>query len=100
MRRRGWVKNQLLYRVSRADQEYLAFSLWSHKWKASVTAETKPGSPDSLTATMTKKEAVYWPWPRLTICITKTRQQFTRLHEVTAGEKHAHKQGFTVLFLT
>lgn len=62
----GWVKNQMLYRVSLADQEYLAFSLWSHKWKASVTAQTKPGSPDCLTATLTKKETVYWPWPRLT----------------------------------
>lgn len=44
--------------MSLADQEYLAFSLWSHKWIASVTAETKPGGPDCLTATMTKKEAV------------------------------------------
>lgn len=63
-RRRGWVKNQLLYHVSLADREYLAFSLWSHKWKASVTAETKPGGSDSLTATTAMKEAVYWPWPR------------------------------------
>lgn len=54
----GGVKNQALYHVSLADQEYLAFSLWSHKWIASVTAETKPGGPDCLTATMTKKEAV------------------------------------------
>lgn len=54
----GWVKNQALYHVSLADQEYLAFSLWSHKWIASVTAETKPAGPDCLTATMTKKEAV------------------------------------------
>lgn len=51
-------ENQALYHVSLADQEYLAFSLWSHKWIASVTAETKPGGPDCLTATMTKKEAV------------------------------------------
>lgn len=37
-----WATNQLLYHVSLADQKYPAFSLWSRKWKASVTAETKP----------------------------------------------------------
>lgn len=57
LRGRG-VKNQPLYQVSLADQEYLAFSLWSHKWIASVTAETKPGGLDCLTATITKREAV------------------------------------------
>lgn len=48
-------EDQLLYHVSQANQEYLAFSLCSHKWKAS-TAESNPGSWDCLTATMTKKE--------------------------------------------
>lgn len=62
LRRRGWTKNRLLYHVSLADQEYLVFSLWSHKWKASVTAETKPGGPYWLTANMTKKYTAYWPW--------------------------------------
>lgn len=57
------MKNQLLYHVSPADQEYLAFSLWSHKWKASVTAETKPDGLDCLTATVAEKETFYWPWP-------------------------------------
>lgn len=52
-------EDQLLYHVSQADQEYLAFRLWSHKWKASVTAETEPGSSDFLTATLTNKETVY-----------------------------------------
>lgn len=33
-------KKQVLYRVSLADQEYLAFSLWQHEWKASGAAET------------------------------------------------------------
>lgn len=100
LRRGGWVKNQLLYRVSLAEQEYLAFCLWSHKWKASVTAETKPGSPDSLTAAMTKKEAVYRPWLRWTNCITRTRQQFARLDEVTAVVKTCSQTRFHWCFLT
>lgn len=48
------AKNQVLYRMSEADQEHLAFGSWSYKWKASVTAETMPGGPDCLTATKMK----------------------------------------------
>lgn len=55
----------MLYHVSLADREYLVFSLWSHQGKASVTAETKTGGPDSLTATVDKKGGVQWLRPRL-----------------------------------
>lgn len=36
LRRRERAVTQMLYHVSLANQEQLAFSLWSHKWKASV----------------------------------------------------------------
>lgn len=56
MRKRGQAVTQMLYHISLANQEQLAFSLWSHKWKASVTVETKPGGSDCLTATCSEKK--------------------------------------------
>lgn len=39
LRRRERAVTQMLYHVSLANQEQLAFSFWSRKWKASVSGD-------------------------------------------------------------
>lgn len=82
------VGEELLYHMLLAEQEYLLFSLWLHKWKASVTAETKPGSSDCLTATVPREVTVYCPWARSRSFITRNGQEYARLLKATAVYKN------------
>lgn len=90
LRRRKQAVTQMLYHVSLANQEQLpvAFSLWSHKWKASVTVETKPGGSDCLTATMFRKKEKETTdevasWPANGVYIMGSRHKLASLHEVS-----------------